>query len=99
MKLKALLLATAIVAAPVGAQDVTSAADPVPAQPIPVQAAPPAQIQTVTLPINTLVEVTPAAEITSKEMKERTIRPFLVARDVVENDRVVIQRGSAVTQR
>lgn len=50
----------------------------------------------VVLPINTLVEVTPAEEITSKHMKEGTMRPFLVARDVVEQGTVVIPRGSPV---
>lgn len=50
----------------------------------------------VVLPINTLLEVTPAEEITSKDMKEGTTRSFLVARDVVQNDVVVIPRGSPV---
>lgn len=54
----------------------------------------PAQI---TLPTNTLVEVTPAQEITSKEMREGTTRQFLVARDVVERGVVMIPRGAPVT--
>lgn len=51
----------------------------------------------VTLPLNTLVEVTPAEEITSKKMKEGTTRPFLVTRDVVEHGVVIIPRGAPVT--
>ncbi len=51
----------------------------------------------VTLPVNTLVEVTPAEEITSKDMKEGTTRAFFVARDVVEQGVVVIRRGASVT--
>ena len=51
----------------------------------------------VILPINTLVEVTPADEITSKKMKEGTTREFLVARDVVQDNSVMIPRGSPVT--
>lgn len=54
-------------------------------------------MRTVTLPVNTLVEVTPAEEITSKKMKEGTTRPFLVACDVVQDGVVMIQRGSPVT--
>jgi hypothetical protein len=48
------------------------------------------------LPANTLVLVTPAAEITSKKMKEGTHREFLVVEDVVQNGMVVIPRGSRV---
>lgn len=51
----------------------------------------------VVLPINTLIEVIPAAEITSKEMKEGTTRQFLTTRDVVEQGVVIIPRGSPVT--
>ena len=58
----------------------------------------PAVAQTsVTLPMNTLVEVTPAEEITSKKMKEGTTRPFLTVKDVVQDGVVVIPRGSPVT--
>ena len=52
--------------------------------------------QTITLPINTLVQVTPANEITSKEMKEGTTREFLVVNDVEYQGVVLIPRGSPV---
>lgn len=52
--------------------------------------------RTITLPVNTLVEVTPAQEITSKEMKEGTTREFLVVNDVEYQGVVVIPRGSPV---
>lgn len=52
--------------------------------------------QTITLPINTLVQVTPANEITSKEMKEGTKREFLVVNDVEYKGVVLIPRGSPV---
>ena len=48
------------------------------------------------LPLNTLVLVTPANEITSKKMKEGTKRKFLVVEDVVYDGYVVIPRGSPV---
>lgn len=48
------------------------------------------------LPLNTLVLVTPAEEITSKKMKEGTQRRFLVVEDVVYTGKVVIPRGSEV---
>jgi hypothetical protein len=48
------------------------------------------------LPVNTLVIVTPAEEITSKEMKEGTQRKFLVMEDVVYGGAIVIPRGSEV---
>lgn len=48
------------------------------------------------LPVNTLVLVTPANEITSKKMKEGTKRKFLVVEDVVQDGYVVIPRGSPV---
>ncbi|MGB3803220.1 MAG: hypothetical protein WA935_04265 [Sphingopyxis granuli] len=60
----------------------------------------PAAIQpaprTITLPVNTLVQVTPANEITSKEMKEGTKREFLVVNDVEYQGVVIIPRGSPV---
>lgn len=59
--------------------------------PVPVSAP-----QTVTLPVNTLVQVTPAQEITSKEMKEGTNREFLVVNDVEYQGVVLIPRGSPV---
>ncbi|HEV7311326.1 hypothetical protein [Sphingopyxis sp.] len=52
--------------------------------------------RTITLPVNTLVQVTPANEITSKEMKEGTKREFLVVNDVEYQGVVVIPRGSPV---
>ena len=57
----------------------------------------PTAVRQITLPVNTLVEVTPAEEITSKEMKEGTTRQFLVTRDVVEQGVVIIPRGAPVT--
>ncbi|WP_336981329.1 hypothetical protein [Altererythrobacter fulvus] len=51
----------------------------------------------VILPVNTLVLVTPAEEITSKKMKEGTTREFLVVEDVVQDGAVIIPRGSPVT--
>lgn len=48
------------------------------------------------LPINTLVLVTPAEMITSKEMKEGTQRRFLVVEDVVFAGAIIIPRGSEV---
>ena len=52
--------------------------------------------RTITLPVNTLVQVTPANEITSKKMKEGTTREFLVVNDVEYQGVVVIPRGSPV---
>ncbi|MFC0104438.1 hypothetical protein [Sphingopyxis terrae] len=84
MKFIVALGAAAIAAAsPVLAQDA--------AEPASVSAA-----ETVTLPINTLVQVTPASEITSKKMKEGTTREFLVVNDVEYKGVVVIPRGSPV---
>lgn len=54
-------------------------------------------IRTVTLPVNTLVEVTPAGEITSKKMKEGTTRDFLTVKDIEQSGVVIIPRGSPVT--
>lgn len=51
----------------------------------------------VTLPVNAPVEVTPAEEITSNQMKEGSKRQFFVARDVAEQGVVVIPRGAPVT--
>jgi len=55
-----------------------------------------APLRTITLPVNTLVQVTPANEITSKEMKEGTSREFLVVNDVEYQGAVIIPRGSPV---
>lgn len=52
--------------------------------------------QQVVLPVNTLVQVTPAEEITSKKMKEGSTREFMVVNDVVQDGVVVIPRGSSV---
>lgn len=79
----ALGAATLVAASPVLAQDAAA----------PAAASAP---QTVTLPINTLVQVTPASEITSKKMKEGTTREFLVVNDVEYQGVVVIPRGSPV---
>ncbi len=84
MKSIVVLGALAIISAPVMAQ---SGAEPAAVQPAP---------RTITLPVNTLVQVTPAAEITSKEMKEGTKREFLVVNDVEYQGVVMIPRGSPV---
>lgn len=83
MKFIVALVAAVAVASPVYAQD--------PAAPVAAYAP-----KTVTLPINTLVQVTPANEITSKEMKEGTTREFLVVNDVEYQGLVLIPRGSPV---
>lgn len=86
----AAILSTCITAASnLAAQDVTQ--EPSQASPVTV----PAPL-TITLPINTLVEVTPAQEITSKKMKEGTTREFLVVNDVSYQGIVVIPRGAPV---
>lgn len=54
------------------------------------------QPRPVVLPVNTLVEVTPAQEITSKKMKEGTKRNFLVVNDISYEGKVIIPRGSPV---
>lgn len=69
---------------------------PVLAQPEPVVVAQPVAGTSDALPNNTLVLVTPAAEITSKKMKEGTKREFLVVEDVVQDGMIVIPRGSHV---
>lgn len=84
MKSIIVLGALAVISAPVMAQ---SGAEPAAVQPAP---------RTITLPVNTLVQVTPAAEITSKEMKEGTKREFLVVNDVEYQGVVMIPRGSPV---
>ncbi len=76
--------AMAIAATPAIAQSGT--------EPVAVRPAP----RTITLPINTLVQVTPANEITSKEMKEGTSREFLVVNDVEYQGEVIIPRGAPV---
>jgi len=53
------------------------------AQQGPVVEAQPVDATAQTLPVNTLVLVTPAEEISSKKMKEGTQRRFLVVEDVV----------------
>lgn len=74
---------------------IAAATAPALAQDAPVSAAMAAP-QTITLPINTLVQVTPANEITSKKMKEGTTREFLVVNDVEYQGVVLIPRGSPV---
>lgn len=84
MKSIVVLGAVAIISAPVMAQP---GAEQAAVQPAP---------RTITLPVNTLVQVTPAVEITSKEMKEGTKREFLVVNDVEYQGVVMIPRGSPV---
>jgi len=66
------------------------------AQQGPVVEAQPVDAAAQALPVNTLVLVTPAEEITSKKMKEGTQRRFLVVEDVVYGGKVIIPRGSEV---
>lgn len=75
---------------------VVVATTPVLAQSGPVVVAQPVAGIADALPNNTLVLVTPAAEITSKKMKEGTKREFLVVEDVVQDGLIVIPRGSHV---
>ncbi|WP_336958723.1 hypothetical protein [Sphingobium aquiterrae] len=49
-----------------------------------------------TLPANTLVVVTPTAEITSKVVREGDAVAFQVVNDVVENGAVIVPRGTPV---
>lgn len=49
------------------------------------------------MPSNTIVSVTPREEISSKHIKEGQRVVFVTVKDVVENDHVVIPRGSVVT--
>ena len=68
-------------------------------QPLPAEssaAAPASALRTTTLPVNSLVEVTPASEISSKNMREGTTRIFLVVNDVEYQGAVIIPRGSPV---
>lgn len=53
-------------------------------------------LQTVTLPADTIVTVSPVEEITSKKMKEGTTRNFRVAEDVTRNGVVVIPLNAPV---
>ncbi|MGC6399032.1 hypothetical protein ACNI3Q_00450 [Sphingomonas sp. FW199] len=78
------MLASALLAAPIGAAVV--------AQPM---AAPAAQSGKV-LPVDTIITVTPVEEITSIKMKEGDIKTLQVAADVVEGGTVMIPRGSKV---
>lgn len=49
------------------------------------------------LPSGTMLVVTPAQEITSKRIEEGQQVLFRVVNDVIEGNKVVIRRGSAVT--
>lgn len=50
----------------------------------------------VVLPADTVLQVTPVEEITSKKMKEGDVKTLQVAADAVENGVVVIPRGAPV---
>ena len=50
----------------------------------------------VVLPADTIIQVTPVDEITSKGMKEGTVRTLQVAADAVQAGVVVIPRGALV---
>lgn len=73
-----------------------SAAQPNQAQSQPLVMAKPVETTISELPLNTLVMVTPATEITSKKMKEGTKRQFLVVQDIIQDGVIVIPRGSTV---
>lgn len=88
MKINNIAFAAILMAAPAVAQD----AAPVQDAPAPAQ-----RVREVVLPINTLVDVTPAEEITSIDMKEGTTRQFMVVRDVTDQGIVFIPRGAPVT--
>ncbi len=51
---------------------------------------------TVVLPADTIIQVTPVDEITSKGMKEGTVRTLQVASDVIQDGTVVIPRGAPI---
>lgn len=73
------------------------AQDSVPSSPSTVQAVAPAPSPiSRSLPAGTIVQVTPAQEITSKRVEEGQKFSFLVAADVVEQGVTVIPRGSMV---
>lgn len=55
-----------------------------------------ATIETRYLPANTIVNVTPQAEISSKRVEEGQRVRFVVVDDVVQDDVVVIPRGASV---
>lgn len=91
MKKTFFVVAAAAISLPAVAQAQDAEAEV--AAPAPVHPAP----RWAVLPVNTLVEITPSEEITSKKMKEGTTRQFLVTRDVVESGTVIIPRGSPIT--
>lgn len=103
----AIALAALIVAVPASAQLVEVPQKPgvvsgaLPRTEVPTAAAAAVAAQpvrrAVTLPVNTLVEVTPAGAITSKKMKEGTTRDFLTVKDIEQGGVVIIPRGSPVT--
>lgn len=51
----------------------------------------------VVLPANTIIQVTPVQDITSKHMHKGDIEMLQIANDVVQNGVVVIPRGTPVT--
>lgn len=74
------------------------AQDSAPAAPAPVTMTVPASASTTgrNLPANTLMQVTPSQEISSKRIEEGQKVGFTVVSDVVEQGTVVIPRGSLV---
>ena len=73
----------------------TTVMEPAPA-PQPVAPVAPAPAGQIVLPADTIINVTPTAEITSKKMKVGDAVAFQVVNDVVQSGVVVIPRGSPV---
>ena len=98
MTARALAIATLLTASAASAQLTTSSETPAQTTPMPepvapMRTAPPGQI---VLPADTIVQVTPTAEITSKKMKEGDQAAFRTVNDVSQSGVVVIPRGSPV---
>ena len=100
MTARALAIATLLTASATSAQLTTSSetpaeTTPMPA-PVPVAPARTAPAGQIVLPADTIVQVTPTAEITSKKMKEGDQAAFRTVNDVSQSGVVVIPRGSPV---
>ena len=76
------------------AEDQQAPAQPNVPEPVaPLRTAAPGKI---TLPVDSIIEVTPIAEITSKGMKVGDAAEFRTAADVVQSGVIVVPRGSVV---
>lgn len=91
----AVTAACCVFAAPLSAQNVITTGTFHPAQPE-TAAITPAPVQKM-MPDNTMLQVTPTTEISSKHVEEGQQVAFVTVGDVVEQGVVVIPRGSAVT--